>query len=244
MGKTYRTAEIAALIGVHPNTIRFYEQQGLLPKVPRLENGYRIFAEAHLLQLRFIRLAFNAEIISANLRNEAVQIVKVAASGKIGLALKLTESYRLHIEDEINKALEAIRMTEDIVQGRSECDTDFIILDRRAAASQLDISMDVLRDWERNGLIVIPRSGNRRQYGLTQMNRLKIIAILRHAHYSQMSIRRMFAKLERGESDALTAIDTPDDTEDIVSVTDRYITSLTSALNDVDGMLRLLDKMQ
>lgn len=77
--KTYRTAEVAAAIGVHPNTIRFYEEQGLLSLIPRLKNGYRVFGETHLLQVKLIRFAFQAEILSSNLRKSAIDIVKTAA---------------------------------------------------------------------------------------------------------------------------------------------------------------------
>lgn len=242
--KTCHTAEIAALIGVHPNTIRFYEEQGFLSKVPRLKNGYRIYSDHHLLQLRFIRLAFKAEIISDNLRSEVAQIIKTAATGQYEAAISQTNQYRQHIEEEVSKALEAIRMTEGILLGQPENETDSITIGRREAAAQLGITMDVLRDWERNGLITIPRSGNRRQYGSAEMNCLKIIAILRHAHYSQMSIRRMLVKLEHGNTDVRTAIDTPSDIEDIVTAADRYITSLASALDDTKGMLHLLCEMQ
>ena len=40
---TYKTSEIAAAIGVHPNTVRLYEELGLIPKPQRLSNGYRVF---------------------------------------------------------------------------------------------------------------------------------------------------------------------------------------------------------
>lgn len=71
--KTYKTSQIAELIGVHPNTIRFYEEMKLLPAVPRTENGYRVFNDAHLRQLTLLRKAFHAEIISDRLRQEVYE---------------------------------------------------------------------------------------------------------------------------------------------------------------------------
>jgi len=65
--KAYKTAQIAALIGVHPNTIRFYEGMKLLPVIPRTEGGYRIFNDAHLRQLMLLRTAFHTEIIKDRL---------------------------------------------------------------------------------------------------------------------------------------------------------------------------------
>ena len=48
---------LAKLSGVKPDTIRFYERSGLLPKPQRLASGYRIYDNAALKQVRFIRKA-------------------------------------------------------------------------------------------------------------------------------------------------------------------------------------------
>lgn len=41
--KTYRTAQVAEMIGVHSNTVRLYEELGLIPKAERETNGYRVY---------------------------------------------------------------------------------------------------------------------------------------------------------------------------------------------------------
>lgn len=41
--KTYKTAEVAAIIGIHPNTVRLYEKLKLIPKPERI---YRISYKA------------------------------------------------------------------------------------------------------------------------------------------------------------------------------------------------------
>lgn len=48
---------LARLAGVKPDTIRFYERSGLLPKPSRTPNGYRAYGDAALNQVRFIRKA-------------------------------------------------------------------------------------------------------------------------------------------------------------------------------------------
>src|SRR5439155_15818356 len=48
---------LAKLLGVRPDTIRFYERSGLLPKPQRLASGYRIYDDAALKQVGFIRKA-------------------------------------------------------------------------------------------------------------------------------------------------------------------------------------------
>lgn len=38
-----RIGQLAQLVGVETQTIRFYEQQGLLPPPDRQDNGYRVY---------------------------------------------------------------------------------------------------------------------------------------------------------------------------------------------------------
>ena len=48
---------LAKLAGVKSDTIRFYERNGLLPKPSRTASAYRVYDDAALKQLRFIKKA-------------------------------------------------------------------------------------------------------------------------------------------------------------------------------------------
>jgi len=48
---------LARLIGVNFETVRYYEREGLIPKPPRTRAGYRIFPQAAVRRLRFIKKA-------------------------------------------------------------------------------------------------------------------------------------------------------------------------------------------
>ena len=52
--KYYSIGQIAKLSGCKIPTIRFYEQEGLLPLAFRTEGNQRRYQEKHLLRLRFI----------------------------------------------------------------------------------------------------------------------------------------------------------------------------------------------
>lgn len=41
-----RIGQLAQLVGVETQTIRFYEQQGLLPPPDRQDNGYRVYTRS------------------------------------------------------------------------------------------------------------------------------------------------------------------------------------------------------
>ena len=52
-----KIGEVAERSGVNLQTIRYYEREGLLPKPPRLESGYRMFPESIVRRVRFIKRA-------------------------------------------------------------------------------------------------------------------------------------------------------------------------------------------
>lgn len=241
----YRTAQIAKLIGVHPNTIRFYEEMELLPVIPRNKIGYRVFNDRHVEQLRLLRTAFRAEIISSRLRQEVFEIVKTAAAEDIEGAYVGAQKYLEHLKAEKSGAEEAIEITLDIIENKDPEDEGLVFAGRNKTAEILGVTMDVLRDWERNGLIQVPRNSRGfRTYGTKEMKRLKIIRTLRNAHYSMMSILRMLNRLDKGEMNVREAINTPGEDEDIMCAADRYITALSMAEKDAAEMLDILAAMQ
>jgi len=62
MSDIYKIAEAAQLIGVQPNTVRLYEKYQLISKPERGANGYRIFTDLHLEQLKLVRMALKTEV--------------------------------------------------------------------------------------------------------------------------------------------------------------------------------------
>ena len=51
----YQIGELAARIGVQPESIRYYERIGLLPKAQRTTAGYRVFTQEHLERVELIK---------------------------------------------------------------------------------------------------------------------------------------------------------------------------------------------
>ena len=50
----YSIRETAALIGVSPSTLRYYDKEGLLPTVERTAGGMRVFKDSDIEWLRII----------------------------------------------------------------------------------------------------------------------------------------------------------------------------------------------
>jgi DNA-binding transcriptional MerR regulator len=59
--------QLADALDIPTRTIRFYERKGLLPEPQRTDNGYRVYDDAILARLRFIRTAQAAGLTLAEI---------------------------------------------------------------------------------------------------------------------------------------------------------------------------------
>lgn len=241
---TYKTAEVAKIIGIHPNTVRLYEKLKLIPTPERLPNGYRIFTKFHIEQCRLVRVGFQVEVVQNGLREKIVQMLKTAATGDFDAAILLINDYLKQIKQEQANAEEAIEIVKLLLSVGSQEHTQ--CLKRKEVSEALGISMDALRNWEMNGLITVKRRENGyRVYTDEDIQRLKIIRSLRHANYSLESILRLLKQISKNpNADIRTALNSPEQSDDIISVCDRLILSLSAAEENAYKVLSMLQEMK
>ena len=243
--ETYRTAQVAEIIGIHPNTVRLYEELGLIPKPERRSNGYRVFDEYYIDQFELARTALKVEVLQNGLRKKAIEIIKTSAKRDFDKAIKITEDYLRQIKTEQRNAEEAISIAEQLLSGVKQ--EQHLFLTRQETADYLEISIDALRNWEMNGLLTVKRKQNGyRVYTYEDIQRLKIIRSLRCSNYSLSAILRMLSAVTMNpNADIRSSIDTPNDDDDIISVCDRLVTSLKTAENnayDIREKLKVMKK--
>lgn len=241
---TYRTAEVANIIGIHPNTVRLYEKLGFIPKPERKPNGYRVFTDFHIEQFRLARLALQVEVLQNGLRKKILQMVKASAAGNLNTALSLTKDYLQQIRQERSNAEEAIMIVNQILSEGVPESAHFY--KRKEVSEYLGISMDSLRNWEMNGLLSVKRKQNGyRVYTEADIQRLIIIRSLRCANYSLEAILYMLRQLSKNpDTDIGIILNTPKQDSDIISVCDRLIVSLSAAEKNAYKVLSMLQDMK
>jgi DNA-binding transcriptional MerR regulator len=240
-----RTSDIAKAVGVHPNTVRLYEEWGLLPPIPRTPSGYRQFTEAHLDQMRLARRAFQDPWHGRRIRKSIVAVVKQAASGDIAKARKMADEHLALVRAERAQAEAAADFLERWAAGKA-VEPMLTPLQIGAAAGLLDVTTDMLRNWERNSLIKVPRDPDNgyRLYGANEIGRLRVIRLLRSAGYSTMAILRMMLYFDQGQRNGLRqALDTPRPDEDIIFAADRWLSTLAEAEEQAMNIIAQLDEM-
>jgi len=240
-----RTSDIAAAIGVHPNTVRLYEEWGFLPPIPRSRSGYRLFTEDHLDQMRLARTALRGPWPGHKIKESAVSMVRQAAQGNLGGALEEAYRYQTLVGGERVQAESAVGMLERWARGVPADATEQRLLIGQVARL-LGVTADMLRNWERNGLIDVPRDPHSgyRAYGAEEIGRLRVIRTLARAKYSQMAILRMLLRLDGGEREGLRqALDTPRPDEDAYAATDRWLSTLSELEERAQNLIAQLERM-
>ena len=223
------TMDIARSTGVHPNTVRLYEKWGLLPPVRRSPAGYRQFTHLHLAQMQLARLALSGPFPGRIIRRSAAALIRRSASGDLGGALEQAYQHLATVQSELAHAETAAALLQRWAGGAA-ADATQASLRIGQVAALLQVTTDTLRNWERNGLIQVPRQAQNRYrvYHCQEIGRLRVIRMLRSAGYSTMAILRMLLHLQAGQPiDLRQVLDTPRPDEDVYSAADRWLSTLS-----------------
>jgi DNA-binding transcriptional MerR regulator len=239
------TSQLARAVGVHPNTVRRYVDKGFLPPVDRSPAGYRRFTERHLDCLRVARLVFCNVYPGKAIYHSGIHIIEVTVSGDLGGALELAYRHLALVQSERAHADVAAGLLERWAFG-TPADATSQPLTIGQVARLLGVSVDVLRNWDRSGLVDIPRdpSNGYRRYGAPEISRLRVIRMLSRAGYSLSAILRMLIQLDRGETtDLRRALDTPRPDEDAFMASDRWLSTLADQEQRARTIIALVEEM-
>jgi DNA-binding transcriptional MerR regulator len=239
------TAKIAKAVGCHPNTVRLYERIGFIAPVPRSPKGYRLYTPAHLDQMRIARMAMGDVYPGPIIRRSITAVVRQTAAEDYPDAVELAFRHLSIVRLEREHAETAAEFLEQWARGEL-ADDQGQPLQIKQVSQLLVLSVDVLRNWERNGLVTVPRSPENgyRQYRAAHIGRLRVIRMLRQAGYSPMAILRLLLQIDQGAvGDLRRALDTPRPDEDVYSAADRWLSTLTEQEKLAQTILGLLEEM-
>ncbi len=240
----HKTSEIAEAVGAHPNTVRLYEQWGFISPVQRAANGYRLYTERHLDQMRLARLALHGGWPGKSIRESALDLVRRAATNDLRGALAQAKQHLRLVQAERAQAEKAAALLERWAEKAAS--TRGRLVQIGEAARQTGLTIDILRNWERDGLIKArrdPQSGYR-LYGSPEISRLRVIRMLRLAGYSTMAILRMLIQLDQGNKKNLRqALDTPRPEWDSFTAADQWLSTLAEQEKRAKRIVALVREM-
>ena len=115
--------QVASKAGVAPATVRYYEQRGLIPEVPRTDGGYRQYGDDAVNRLRFIRRAQRIGFSLDDIR-ELLELHRRDACPQV--QARATRKMRL-IEEQITELTKMQRLLEKLATrcaasgGKGDC---------------------------------------------------------------------------------------------------------------------------
>lgn len=198
-----RTSDVAKRFGVHPNTVRLYEEWGYLPPIPRDQRGQRVFTEQHAEQMRFARITLHeAPACGPQLKESYKELVWLASAGDFEFAAVHARKHLTMVQSARERANNALAFLQvDLPkQVAQQAELPLYI---RQAASFVDVSVPVVRRWETHELIQVPRHprNNYRLYGKNEVGWLLVICSLRQAGYKVSHCKRLIKQHQKA-SDA------------------------------------------
>jgi len=238
----YRTIDIAREAEVHVNTVRLYEEIGLISTVPRAANGYRIFSEKHLYQTKIARLIHHGIWPGKTIRISGMKIVNAMKEWDLNAAYQYASDYVNTINEEQEKALEAIKTLENW-ENRIYASSSGETYNRKQTADIIGTSPEVLRNWERRGLIKVPQISNKRAYSLLEIERLRVIYVMLQSNYkiSEISERlNLYDKENINENPNEVIIKREDH---ILSLHSHWVKVSDNALGNAMKILDVLDEI-
>ncbi|WP_433675384.1 MerR family transcriptional regulator [Microbacterium gorillae] len=190
----YTTQRLAAVAGYSVQQVRDLERIGVIPPARRQPNGYREFADIHVIALRAYRqlaIAVGPVLARATMRGLRSAEHGEAMARIIALHVELARDHdnttaALHALDGIltESAHEAAPVSGDVMSIGELSDA-------------LGVHSSTLRFWEHEGLIAPLRDAPRaaRRYPPDAVRDVRIVAALRAGGYRIPDVRRVMTSL-------------------------------------------------
>ncbi|KUL36320.1 MerR family transcriptional regulator [Streptomyces sp. NRRL F-4489] len=198
---TLRPIDLARLAGVSTQLIRNYEDDGVLPPVPRSPSGYRRYSARH----RAAVLTYRA-LARGYGRPAAQAVMRAVHTGRVPEALALIDAGHAELHGE-RQALQEVERALDGLAGHHPEPAgpgDRFPLRIGEVAARLGLRTSALRVWESAGLLAPEREAatGYRWYGPAELRDARLVQLLRRGGYPLPRIRTVLDGLRRTGSSA------------------------------------------
>ena len=117
MVRRLRIGQLADQVGMHPKTIRYYEDIGLIPKAQRDSSGYRVYSESEVARLKLIS---RSKLLGLSLK-EIKEITDYAGAGRCNTAQsRLSSMIGAKIEEIDTRIAELVALKGDLQRYEDE----------------------------------------------------------------------------------------------------------------------------
>ncbi|WP_238652805.1 MerR family DNA-binding transcriptional regulator [Paenibacillus piscarius] len=189
----YTPNQVAGMLQVSTTTLRRYEDQDLIPAVPRTPSNHRYYEEVHVQAFTTIRVLLQGYDIPV-----AYEVMRSMKQGQTEQALWLIngQQYEIHLEmKRVEDILAMIRHTDIPNPRNTEWTTPMNIGEAAAIAG---VRTSAIRHWEAEGLIRSERNPENgfRMFTLAELRKILLISSLRKTVYYIDNMRSLLSTLD------------------------------------------------
>ncbi|WP_028563695.1 MerR family DNA-binding transcriptional regulator [Paenibacillus pinihumi] len=193
MQNVYTPAQIAEQLNVSTTTLRRYEEQGLIPDVPRTAGHHRIYNHAHLqafITIRSLLIGYDIPV--------AYDVMRKINRGDITDALWLVNSQLCLTQEEKHRAEEIMGMIRSADFGYYRNVKLNSTMTIGQAAEIAGVNASAIRHWEKEGLIASERDAQNgyRIFTLPELRKILVISSLRKTIYYIENLKDLLSELE------------------------------------------------
>jgi DNA-binding transcriptional MerR regulator len=201
MRDRFRPVDLARDVAISAASVRLYEREGFLPPVERSASGHRLYRTRHLHALRVSRT-----LMKGYGWQYARRVMREVHRGDIPAVMALVDAKHAGIDrgrSEVEAAIRALRLLSERLAkppGPGELAGHLSFVRVGEAARLAGVRPSAVRFWEQEGLLH-PRRDARsgyRLYDRDDVERLRIIIVLRDAGYRFDDMRLVLAELGGG----------------------------------------------
>ncbi len=243
----FQIGELSKLTKIKAGTIRFYEKSGFLSPVKRLPNGYRVFEEKHIYQVRICSLVFGG-FVNKRLRKISMDLIFFAREWDLKGYQSAAENYLRAVREDIAGTRRAVKTVQRKMKESSsylEEESGEDRYSKKQAAVLVGTTPESIRNWERNGLLTPAKPYQKRYYSQSAMERMDVIRFLLDNGYSMMAVKNFFAVFDaEGAEMAVGILTAPGESETLIYRADRYLETLLKTEKKAEELCGLFDGMR
>lgn len=189
----YTPKQIARILNISTTTLRRYEEQDLIPEVPRTISNHRIYTSVHFqafISIRALLKWFDIPMVY-----EAKRMIK---KKRVDKALWLVNEQLFHIQ------VEKQRVEEILTMIKNSNFTNYKKLKLKEcmsigeAAVKAGVNPSAIRHWEHEGLIHSERNKDNgyRVFTLSELRKILVISSLRKTVYYIENMKKLLHDLD------------------------------------------------
>ncbi|MEC0555659.1 MerR family transcriptional regulator [Bacillus haynesii] len=191
--KTYTPKHIANILNVSTTTLRRYEEQGLIPVVPRTKSNHRFYTPIHFQAFTTIRALLKGYDIPI-----VYEIMRMSKNAKFEEALWLVNEQQYHIQAEKQRVEEILTMIQnaDFTKYKNVKLKEYMNIGE--AAKIAGVNTSAIRHWEHEGLVHSERNKENgyRVFSISELRKILVISSLRKTVYYIENMKSLLHELD------------------------------------------------